>query len=206
MRVPRPWILMSVLGTAILAGCGQTGSSAAIPSASLATLVGSASSRPTPDISAPVGIIAIGHSGLTGEGTGTGHEAVLANSWATGTNPDVDSIYLRMIAGRPETEGHFANTAQGGAVAQQLLDQAQRALTAVPVPQLAIVSTIDNDIRCDGTDDAHVPDFGTQVKAAPDLFTQRRRTRGSSSSASSVVRASTTSSSSWRPRRRRRPP
>ena len=153
---------LAVLGILVLAACGGTGSATTAPA--IATV------SATRDVSAPVGVIAIGHSGLTGEGTGTSYEAVLANSWATGTNPEVDSIYLRMVAARPETAGHFANTAQGGAVALQLLDQAQRSLAAVPVPQLAIVSTIDNDIRCDGTDAAHVPDFGMQVKAALDLI------------------------------------
>ena len=33
------------------------------------------------------------------------------------TNPDVNSIYLRLIEVHPETEGHVANTAFGGGVA-----------------------------------------------------------------------------------------
>ena len=36
-------------------------------------------------------------------------------SWATGTLPTIDSVYLRLVAVRPETEGHVANTAKGGA-------------------------------------------------------------------------------------------
>ena len=45
-----------------------------------------------------VGLIAVGHSGLTGEGTGGTYEAVTAKSWATGTDPLVNSVYLRMVA------------------------------------------------------------------------------------------------------------
>jgi hypothetical protein len=110
-----------------------------------------------------VGLIAIGHSGLTGEGTGELESAVPSNSYATGTNSDVNSVYLRMVEALPETEGHVANAAQGGAKAYQLAPQAETALRQVPYPALAIVSTIDNDILCDGTDDAHVPLFGGSV-------------------------------------------
>ena len=75
----------------------------------------------------PVGVIAIGHSGLTGEGSDPNRpgQVALENSWATGTSPQVNSIYRRLVAVRPETEGHVANTAEGGAPAATLLAQAQ---------------------------------------------------------------------------------
>ena len=120
----------------------------------------------TPDLTHPVGIIAIGHSGLTGEGTGTTADAVQANSWATGTSTDVNSVYLRLLAASPGIEGHVANTAQGGATADMLQAQAISALQTVPVPALAIISTIDNDIQCDGTDPQHEVVFGNYVKQA----------------------------------------
>jgi hypothetical protein len=115
-----------------------------------------------------VGVIAIGHSGLTGEGTGAQYEAVLENSWATGTSPDVSSVYSRLVAVLPETEGHVANAAAGGAKAHILASQAASALRSVPLPALVIISTIDNDIRCDGTDEANLPKFGADVAAALD--------------------------------------
>ena len=99
----------------------------------------------------PVGIIAIGHSGLTGEGTGGTYEPVFANSWATGSAPEVNSVYLRLTSVRPETEGHVANTAKGGAPASTLTTQATQALALVPVPALAIIQTVDNDILCDAS-------------------------------------------------------
>lgn len=111
----------------------------------------------------PVGIIAIGHSGLTGEGTGARAEAVLANSWATGTEPAVDSVYLRMVAADPATEGHVRNTAFGGAPASSLIYQARAALANLPAPALAIIQTVDNDIRCDA---ANVADVGAAVAEA----------------------------------------
>ena len=62
----------------------------------------------------PVGVIAIGHSGLTGETRPRWPgQPALENSWATGTNPDVNSIYLRLVAGVRKTTG-TSNTAEGG--------------------------------------------------------------------------------------------
>ena len=128
-------------------------------------------STSTVAITNAIGVIAIGHSGLTGEGTGGPFEAVTENSWATGTSPEVNSVYLRLTAVRPETEGQVANQAQGGASASMLSDQAQRALQIVPTPALAIISTIDNDIRCDGTDPENIGRFGTNVEEALEVIT-----------------------------------
>ena len=41
--------------------------------------------------------------------------------------------------------------------------QAQEALEAVSAPELAIIQTIDNDIRCDGTDEAHASELGDSM-------------------------------------------
>lgn len=131
-----------------------------------------ASPEPRPDLDHPVGLIAIGHSALTGEGSDPEPGVASQNSWATGTNPDIDSIYQRLVERRPETEGHVANTAKGGAVASTLKIQAQAALRRVPVPELVILQTIDNDIRCDGTDAAHAPELGADVAAALDVIAE----------------------------------
>ena len=120
-----------------------------------------------------MGIIALGHSGLTGENSDPSRPGQPAtdNSWATGTSPAVNSIYARLVAERPETEGHVANSAKGGASAAALAQQAEVALTDVANPQLVIIQTIDNDIRCDGTDDAQVAGFGKAVDAALTVLT-----------------------------------
>jgi hypothetical protein len=126
----------------------------------------------TAAVETPSGVIAIGHSGLTGENSDPnrpGQEA-RENSWATGTNPEVNSIYQRLIAVRPETEGHVANTAQAGAPAALLAGQADAALAQVPTPALVIIQTIDGDIRCDGTDADHVAEFGASVAEALDVI------------------------------------
>ena len=165
------WSAIWTLVVIVLTGCGPAVSPAAnVTSPSEAPTPSAAASSPSgtigPSSGAPVGIIAVGHSGLTGEGTGGIYEARPENSWATGTSPAVNSVYLRLLSVRPETEDHLANTAMGGASASTLADQVGRALRQVPYPALAIISTVDNDIRCDGTDDAHIPEFGAQVKAA----------------------------------------
>src|SRR4029077_19118138 len=98
---------------------------------------------------APSGVIAMGHSGLTGEGTGALAEPVPSNSWATGDAPDVQSVYRRLREMRPDLGGQAENQAAGGASADELPAQTRAALLVVPHPALAIVQTIDSDIRCD---------------------------------------------------------
>ncbi len=141
----------------LLAACSSGARSTAPAEPTVAARAPSPTATPSPeptpaaDLAHPSGIIAIGHSGLTGEGTGGPGQAVEAKSWATGTDPQVNSVYLRMVALLSETEGHVANTARGGAPASALTSQATDALGAVPVPALAIIQTVDNDILCDGS-------------------------------------------------------
>jgi len=157
MRLTTPPCAPLLIAAVLTAtACGSSAPSAA-PSVS--------DSSPT-EADPLVGVIAIGHSGLTGEGTAGRLEAALDNSWATGTNPEVNSVYLRLSDRRPENSGHVANTAQGGAVSDSLVVQAESALQKVPHPLLVIISTIDNDIRCDGSDAEHLPEFGDNVANA----------------------------------------
>jgi hypothetical protein len=121
------------------------------------------------------GVIALGHSALTGENSDPQNLGVptLRNSWATGTNPAVDSIYQRLVAVDPAYRGHAVNVAVGGATAAALVGQATKALSVVPNPRLVIIEIIGTDIRCDGSDSSHYPAFGRQVKAALDLIATR---------------------------------
>jgi hypothetical protein len=147
----------------LLTGCGGGGGAA--PASSQSETPTAISASPVGAGSEPVGIIAIGHSALTGESSDPRHPGLDApkNSWATGTNPKVNSIYLRLTRLRPETKGHVANTARGGATSAQLPGQAQLALSEVPNPALVIIETIDNDIQCDGTDAENTRLFGKDV-------------------------------------------
>ena len=148
----------------VVAGCLPGGPTTA-PSAPItaapasptaAAAIPTASPAPTADLEHPVGIIAIGHSGLTGEGTAGFQEGDTSASWATGTDPAVNSVYMRLTAALPTTEGLVANAARGGAPASALVGQARTALAQVPAPALAIIATFDNDIRCDGSNIAQV--------------------------------------------------
>ena len=132
----------------------------------------------TPSVSAhdqtdrPAGLIALGHSGLTGANSDPNRPGADAwqNSWATGSAPSVNSIARRMTEIRPETDGNIANAAVAGSPANALTGQAVRALGNVPTPALVIIMTIDNDMRCDGTDSRHVTRFGDHVSNAIDTI------------------------------------
>jgi hypothetical protein len=149
-----------VAAALVVSGCGSSSPHVApSPSAGGTTTLDSRT----------LGVIALGHSGLTGLRSQPGSDAdARQNSWATGTNPAVNSIYARLLAVQPAVEGHVDNEAVDGSKADVLLAEAQAALSVVPHPQLALVMTIDNDVRCDGTDASNLPVFGAQLRAAVD--------------------------------------
>jgi hypothetical protein len=168
---PRVCAILAVsLALLMAASCGSNSGPASTATAPAEPSSGTASA------SHPLrGIIALGHSALTGENSDPQHPGVAApqNSWATGTNPKVDSVYQRLAAVDPTARGHAANAAVGGAPAGALAGQANQALDAEPNPRLVIIQTIDDDIRCDGTDSKNYPVFGQQVKAALDLIARK---------------------------------
>lgn len=112
-------------------------------------------------------IAVIGHSGATGVASDPDSptESVRANSWATGDNPEVDSIYLRLLAEHPALEGNSYNLSANGADIDQLLGQAA-ALSTVdgPLPDLVLVQAIDGDMRCDGSDPANARRFARKFE------------------------------------------
>lgn len=153
-------VLGAAFVCAMIMACGGDDSvNDAVPTATSASASSTLTPKAAPD-GPPVGIIAIGHSGLTGP-----------NSWAVSTAPEVNSIYNRLVAVRPETQGHVSNQAEDGSEAGVLAAQARNGLKIVPAPALVIVSTIDNDIRCDGSDDERVAGFGEDVANALQTIT-----------------------------------
>jgi lysophospholipase L1-like esterase len=112
-------------------------------------------------------IAVVGHSGATGVASDPDSpmESVNANSWATGDNPEVDSIYLRLLEDHPALEGHNYNLSANGADIDQMLGQAA-ALSTVegPLPDLVLVQGIDNDMRCDRTDPANARRFARKFE------------------------------------------
>jgi hypothetical protein len=160
--------------------CGGSDSDEGAVTAAASTSASLGSTTSVPASTEPVGLVALGHSGLTGENSDPdkpGYPA-LENSWATGTNPEVNSIYQRMVDLRPETEGHVANAAYGGAPAASLNTQAATALTYnpgstlqyVPTPELVIIQTIDNDLNACPLDEAALARFGDSVTLALDTI------------------------------------
>ena len=117
----------------------------------------------------PDAIAVLGHSGATGENSDPKRPGVVVreNSWATGTNPAVKSLYLRLLALNPKIKGHNFNLAQGGANVRKLVNQATIAVPKLsPRPDLFVVQIMDGDIRCDGTDETNTPKFQRTLTGA----------------------------------------
>jgi len=119
----------------------------------------------------PSSIVALGHSGVTGYDSGAPDVDAPENSWATGTNPKVDSVYQRIVDLNPAAKGHAANFAVDGSDVESLLDQEKQAAAVTPVPELVIIQSIDNDIRCDGTDPQNYGPYRQKLTAVLDALT-----------------------------------
>ncbi len=119
----------------------------------------------------PVAMAAMGHSGLTGFDSGSGARDEPANSWATGTNPAVDSVYLRLVAANPAAEGNGRNFAVSGSNVDSLPFQVNLIKDMDPKPELILIQSIDNDMQCDGTDDANLPVYRDKLTQVLDTLT-----------------------------------
>ncbi|MCW2762069.1 MAG: family lipase [Marmoricola sp.] len=111
----------------------------------------------------------IGHSNATGtmsDPSNVGRDAH-ENSWATGENPEVDSVYLRLLRDHPALKGHNYNAAVNGTRVDDLEPQFEVLLgEAHPPPDLILIQTVDNDMRCDGTDPDNYRPFGIALDRA----------------------------------------
>jgi hypothetical protein len=145
------WALISFgLAGSVLTACSSSSS----PSGSGGTSSHpkSASSSATTNSGPPLGMIAVGHSELTGYASDPNDlgSDELQNSWATGANPAVDSIYQRLVKVEPTMSNEVANTAIDGSKVGALAGEITQALKSEPNPQLVVIQTIDNDIEtCD---------------------------------------------------------
>ncbi len=158
----------------LVAGCATPGTSSSAPSGGSPLAGATTSAAASTDSSQPVGVAVLGHSGATGYDSDPDQpdKDVRANSWATGTNPQVASIYLRLLATDPSLEGHASNIAIDGSNVVSLISQATKLVGQAPKPTLVLVQSIDNDIKCDGTDAANYEPYRTKLTQAMDILTQ----------------------------------
>lgn len=154
--------VLAVAVGAACAGCGSDDSSSAGPT-----------TTPAADSTYPSSVVVIGHSGTTGFGSDPDNPMadILENSWATGTNPEVDSIYQRVVADNPAAQGHVANFGVDGSDVTSLPDQATQAADVTPAPELVLIQSVDNDIQCDGTDPQNFAPYRHQLTAVMDQLT-----------------------------------
>lgn len=98
----------------------------------------------------PNSIAVLGHSGSTGENSDPDQPGVEVreNSWATGTNPQVRSVYLRVLAENSKIEGNAWAYSQAGASVGDVAVQADQMLAEEPAPALILIQVMDNDMTC----------------------------------------------------------
>jgi hypothetical protein len=121
----------------------------------------------------PNSIVVLGTSAATGTASDPAHpyRQAPANSWATGTNPAVQSVYSRILAANPAIKGHDVNLSRDEATVKDLATQARKAVALRPKPGLVLVE-MEGDIECDGKNDSRVAQFGTDLGAALGTLTK----------------------------------
>ena len=141
---------------------GVTGSGAATPGTAASPLAANQTGYPS-------SMLVVGHSGLTGFGSNPRHpfQDATANSWATGTNPAVGSIYTRLLAINPAIKGRAMNFARDGATLAEFAGQVGRAVDLkTRPPDFVIVDIGGNDMKCDGQDESHLGTFRADFAAS----------------------------------------
>ena len=121
----------------------------------------------------PNSVVVLGHSAAPAYGSDPAHPYRDApkNSWATGVNPLVKSIYSRILAVNPAIKGHNVNLARDEVTVKDLAAQAHKAVTLTPKPELVLIE-IEGDVKCDGSDESRWGDFRTGVSTALDTLTK----------------------------------
>jgi hypothetical protein len=162
--------LTLVAGGVALAGCAgsdeerSANSRASAPATTATTTEASVPRKWTHGY--PSSIAVLGHSGATGESSDPNQPGVeiRANSWATGSNPQVNSLYLRILKRNPAIKGHNDNYAEAGADVGALAGQADRLLAGHTKPHLILIQIMDNDLTCP-VDTGSLSSFRSQLTA-----------------------------------------
>ena len=123
---------------------------AVVGTAAVVLMAAAPSARSIGNVDYPSSIAVLAHSGATGENSDPRQPGVEVreNSWATGTNPAVNSVDRRILAKNPAIEGHNVNLAHGSATVRDLVLQAERAVAMEPKPELIIIQIMDADMVC----------------------------------------------------------
>jgi hypothetical protein len=107
-----------------------------------------------PNTGYPDSIAAVGHSGITGESSHEQRfEGSMEDAWPTGTNPEVDSVYARILARNPAIAGNVTNLGMPNATIADVQDQVDQLLEVDPAPELVLVQVVDADMACPATED-----------------------------------------------------
>ena len=101
------------------------------------------------------------------------------NSWATGTNPAVQSIYERILAVNPAIKAHNVNLSTGvnalelaGHELDNFADEVHKALQLKVKPDLVLVQVIDRPLKCDGTTERDIAGYGAKFGASLEALAQ----------------------------------
>jgi hypothetical protein len=115
----------------------------------------------------PGAVVALGNDNVLGHGADPAHpyRDTPGDSWATGTNPAVNSIYSRILKVNPAVRGHNVNLGHDEANVRDLASNVQEAIALKPKPELVLLQ-IDGDIECDAQDADRVAEFKTDLAAA----------------------------------------
>jgi broad specificity phosphatase PhoE len=116
----------------------------------------------------PDAIAVIGGGDAVGYASDPKHpfQEARANSWATGTNPAVRSIYSRLLAANPAIRGRAFNFGSHEVSVQDLPSQVRKATLLKTKPELVLVQIMGNDAQCDGKDDTRYAAYQARVTEA----------------------------------------
>jgi hypothetical protein len=165
-RTQTAFALLAAATVMAIAGCGGD-HGAKVGSGAERAPATTAAAAPAAPGGLPRSVVVLGHSGATGENSDPSRPGaeVRENSWATGTNPAVNSVYARMLATNPAVKGHNINLAQGGATVRDLVSQAEIVGPLLPKADLVLIQIMDNDIDCPTTA-GELATFGSTFRTA----------------------------------------
>lgn len=125
----------------------------------------------------PTSLVVLGAATAAGYGADPAHPYSISpqNSWGSGTNPAVKSVYSRLLALNPALKGHALNLASetdAGTELDQFANDVGHLLTLSLKPQLVLVEVIDRNIKCNGSIETDFSGYGAKFAATLDTLTQ----------------------------------